>query len=121
MTEWLENRIRFSGSCYYIFEAIKTSYFVERYVTDSLDYSNLLKDIYIQNLLQKDYNIIRKRYYEIVQDVENKEGFLLVKIANSHDKDTRKEEYIGLQRKIGGVVSLVSDLRTSLQKQVDAI
>lgn len=95
--EWLERESRYSGSCYYIYEYLTTSYFLERFVFESKKGKSQKKSEYIESNLDHQYEIIKQKNYAVLKKESSFGISGVTKIRHEIDKAMSTDDYYELQ------------------------
>lgn len=61
----LEAGVQYTGSCYSLYDALSTTYFIDRYILHSIKV-DMNKEAFIKSQLGNEFSKVRERYYWIV-------------------------------------------------------
>ena len=103
----LSAMVKFTGSCYYMFDALTTVYFIEKHVLHSID-ARTRKADFIRTLLGDQFEKARERYYWVARHVETKTGAGVLRVSGSIDRRYGKKEYTALLHACNDVLDYVT-------------
>jgi hypothetical protein len=87
----LEMNTQFTGCCFTLYQSLATTYFVERFV---LEESNCPpKRLFMQQMLDNAYNLVRKRYDHVTRQVKEPEFSQDIKLPLSVDRKFDPSDY----------------------------
>ncbi len=118
--EWLEMKIRYSGSCFYIYEYLTTSYFLERFVFESRKALSQRKAEYLKCILNDQHGIVKQKYYDVVKKKESSTLSGVVKMKGDVDRKVRPEKYYELQQMNMEILRNAEEMKKRVRKWVDS-
>ncbi len=119
ISDWLENEVQYTGACCYLYEILVTSYFIEKYLLQSLSSISMSKTNYIRNILQSQFHDVQRRYYDIVNKSESVFGPISARIAMKYDKSIKSIDYCHLLEKVEDILHPIHNLRIEVQNWID--
>jgi len=87
----LREHVQFTGSCFRIYDALATTYFVERFILNVTS-PNLSKEDFVQSYLGHQYEKVRDRYYWVMRHIRSNAVDTL-RVPASADRKFGREEY----------------------------
>ncbi len=87
----LEMNTQFTGCCFSLYQALKTIYFVERVILEKSGCPP--KRVFIEQMLEKAYNLVRERYYYVTRQVKDPEFSRDIKLPLSVDRKFDSSDY----------------------------
>ncbi|MHA1637001.1 MAG: nucleotidyltransferase domain-containing protein [Candidatus Thorarchaeota archaeon] len=118
--EWLEMNKRYTGSCFYIYEYLATSYFLERFVLESRKVQSLKKGEYLKRILNDLYGTVKQKYYAVVKKEPPFRVSRVVKIKGDTDRNVRPEDYFKLQLMNTDILNNAEEIKKRIGKWVDS-
>lgn len=88
----LEAGIQYTGSCFFLYDAFSTTYFIGRFIFHSIG-EDITKEDFIKPQLREEFSRVRKQYYWISRRAETKDAQNKLRIALSADRKFSKDDY----------------------------
>ena len=111
----LEAKTQFTGCCYTLYQALVTSYFIERFVLQVRG-SAQSKSVFINKMLGETYDVVRDRYYWVVNRITNPEIEGIVATPILADKRFLKGDYRSILNKCIDIQEYFRDVYSKIIK-----
>lgn len=95
----LDVGVQYTGSCYSIYDALSTTYFVERFILHSIK-GNMNKEEFIKMQLQTEYSKARERYYWVISHIEKANSERKLRIPAGVDRRFNRSDYKLMHSKV---------------------
>ncbi|NHI84153.1 MAG: hypothetical protein EAX81_07620 [Candidatus Thorarchaeota archaeon] len=94
----LDNGIHFTGSCYHLYDALATTYFIEAFIFQSA-IRKQRKEEFIASVLEKEYSIIRDRFYWVFKHISADGLKNNIRVPSSMDQRFSRTHYDSVHKK----------------------
>lgn len=107
--DMLDAGVRFTGACYYLYNALTTAFFVEKDVLDSLLMCPT-KNRYIRSCLNSDFSRVRERYYWVARHIKRELAPEILRVPTNADKRFSRVDYVKVHSRAVSSVKLLEEL-----------
>lgn len=104
----LETNTQFTGSCFHLYKALSTTYFIDFSILRSVDRRRNKED-FIASVLGDGFSRVREKYYWVVNHVDTNLTRASVRIPVTMDKTIKKRDYTFVHEKSVQILEIVSE------------
>jgi hypothetical protein len=104
----LESNLQFTGSCYRLYAALSTTYFIHSLILSLID-RTYKKENFIASVLGNKFSRVRERYYWVVNHLDEKVVQTTVRIPSNVDNRFKKRDYVSVQGKSDDVLRIARE------------
>ena len=104
----LEAGAQYTGSCYSLYDALSTTYFVDRFIFHSFK-DGINKEEFIKSQLGSEFSKARERYYWIVGRIETVSSLISLRIPTGVDRKFKRRDYKLMHGRALDVLEVLQD------------
>jgi hypothetical protein len=104
----LDAGVQYTGSCHSLYDALSTSYFVDRFIFQSIK-DGMNKEEFIKSHLRNEFSRVRERYYWIVGRIETANSQDRLRIPVGVDRKFKESDYRRMHLRALDVLDVVQD------------
>lgn len=112
--------VQYTGSCFFLYDSLSTTYFVDRFIFRSVE-DGLRKDDFIRSKLASEFSRARERYYWIVSRKDHTKSQSSLRVPTSVDRRFKRSDYERMHEKAVGVLRLVQDKYREVKKWSESV
>lgn len=110
--------VQFTGSCYHIYDALVTTYFIERFILNATD-SALTKGDFVHSYLGNQHEKARERYYWVTKHIRADTPNTL-RVATSVDRMFGRKDYTRMYEKGLPILRLLRTMSARVSEWADS-
>ena len=115
----LAELIQYTGSCYAIYQALCTTYFIDKFIFDSIK-ENQPKNDFLKSALGSEFKKARDRYYWVIQHIDFSDFPRTLKIHRRVDMKYKKDDYEKMYEKGIQTLNLTKDKFKQITKWAES-
>ena len=110
---------QYTGSCYAIYQALCITYFIDKFIFDSIK-ENQPKNDFLKSVFGSEFKKARDRYYWVIQHIDFSDFPKTLKIHRRVDMKFKKEDYEKMYEKGIRTLYLTKDKYNQIKKCVES-
>jgi predicted nucleotidyltransferase len=104
----LDSGVQYTGSCFYLYDALSSTYFVDRYIF-RLTSNGKNKEEFIKSKLRSEFSKARERYYWVVDCIDTVNSQNKLRIPVSVDRKFKQNDYKQMYARSIDILELVQN------------
>ncbi|MHA2025651.1 MAG: nucleotidyltransferase domain-containing protein [Candidatus Thorarchaeota archaeon] len=114
----LDANVKYTGSCYFIYDALSTTYFVDRFILYPTEvHTN--KEEFIKSFLGREFLRTRERYYWIANQIETENSRKRLRIPKAVDRRFNSSDYKEMYEKAINIIEVLQDRYKELKTRFE--